>query len=79
MPPLSSLAGATLVERVKMDPSTGIHGVEAFTVSFMHPDPMNGDASDCIGSPRNSSRRTPGNVKRMPRVRWSFSMMSCGD
>ena len=23
-----------------MDPSTGLNGVEAFTVSFMHPDPM---------------------------------------
>src|SRR5687767_14065081 len=35
------LAGATLVERVKVDPSIGlgITGVEAFTVSFMHPDP----------------------------------------
>jgi polysaccharide chain length determinant protein (PEP-CTERM system associated) len=36
-----TMAGATLVERVKMDPSigSGLNGVEAFTVSFMHPDP----------------------------------------
>jgi polysaccharide biosynthesis transport protein len=36
-----TMAGATLVERVKMDPSIGVglNGVEAFTVSFMHPDP----------------------------------------
>ena len=33
------MAGSTLVERVKMDPSTGLTGVEAFTVSFTHPDP----------------------------------------
>ena len=35
-----TLAGSTLVERVKMDPSAGLTGVEAFTVSFIHPDPM---------------------------------------
>jgi polysaccharide chain length determinant protein (PEP-CTERM system associated) len=34
------MAGATLVERVKVDPSIGLAGVEAFTVSFMHPDPQ---------------------------------------
>ena len=37
-----TLAGSTLIERVKADPSIGaigLHGIEAFTVSFMHPDP----------------------------------------
>src|SRR5688572_11227562 len=36
-----TMALATLVERVKMDPSlgAGLNGVVAFTVSFMHPDP----------------------------------------
>ena len=38
--PVLMLAGATQVERVKVDPSTGLQGVEAFTVSFMHPDPL---------------------------------------
>ena len=38
--PVLMLAGSTLVERVKMDPSSGLTGVEAFTVSFIHPDPM---------------------------------------
>jgi polysaccharide biosynthesis transport protein len=38
--PVLMLAGATQVERVKGDPSAGLQGVEAFTVSFMHPDPV---------------------------------------
>jgi len=38
--PVLMLAGATQVERVKVDPSMGLQGVEAFTVSFMHPDPV---------------------------------------
>jgi polysaccharide chain length determinant protein (PEP-CTERM system associated) len=39
--PVIVMAGATMVERVKMDPSigSGLTGVEAFTVSFTHPDP----------------------------------------
>jgi polysaccharide chain length determinant protein (PEP-CTERM system associated) len=37
--PVLSLAGSTRVERVKTDPTIGQSPIEAFTVSFMHPDP----------------------------------------
>src|SRR4029079_14562663 len=37
--PVLTLAGATAVERVKMDPAAGLNNVEAFTIAFMHPDP----------------------------------------
>jgi polysaccharide chain length determinant protein (PEP-CTERM system associated) len=37
--PVLKMAGGTLVERVKMDPSSGPNGIEAFIVSFTHPDP----------------------------------------
>ena len=37
--PVLTLAGDTAVERVKMDPAAGLNNVEAFTISFMHPDP----------------------------------------
>src|SRR5690242_16188879 len=37
--PVFMLAGGTVVERVKLDPSAGLNNVEAFTVSFMHPNP----------------------------------------
>jgi len=36
---VGALAGATRVERIKTDPSIGQGPIEAFTVSFMHPDP----------------------------------------
>jgi len=38
--PVLMLAGATQVERIKGDPSAGLRDVEAFTISFMHPDPV---------------------------------------
>lgn len=38
--PVLTLAGSTVVERVKMDPSAGLNNVEAFTVSFIHPNPV---------------------------------------
>ena len=47
MPLCSCWLGRPLVERVKMDPSSGLIGVDAFTVSFMHPDPSDCYEGDC--------------------------------